>query len=496
MTLFSADAYLLKALEAFSHRRVVVSSDFRILAAPPPALDEEAGDVTGLFCHQVFFGQDRPCDNCGVREALDTGRPVVRQVPRDKNEKAPKFERHFIPLPEGGSAAAVAILDLDTGFFGGLRQSVGSSDAFLQNLIQSSVDGIIAADLTGRILLFNETACRMCGYTREEALTGLNIRDIYPGDGAREIMRLLRSDEYGGKGKLKSHRVNLKRKDGTVFPAALSAAIVYDCGQEIASVGFFYDLREKLRMEGELQQAQVQLMQAEKMSSIGKLSAGVAHQLNNPIGSIIIFSQLLMEEYDLPPGARKDLQRIIEDAERCQQIVSELLDFARQSVLEMRSNDINRALERTIFLLENQPLFRQIEIVRDFDPKLPQVPSDLQQLNHVFMNIILNAADAMAGQGRLTIKTRLAQARNRVLVEIADTGPGIRSEVLPHIFDPFFTTKEEGQGTGLGLSVAYGVIENHGGRLTACSAPGQGTTFMIELPLENERGKRADARRD
>jgi len=144
-----------------------------------------------------------------------------------------------------------------------------------------------------------------------------------------------------------------------------------------------------------------------------------------------------------------------------------------------------------MFLLENQTLFQNIEIGKNFEENLPQVPVDIQQMNHVFMNIILNAAQAMEGKGTLSLTTRLAPGGDKVVVEIADTGPGIPEDILKHIFEPFFTTKEEGKGTGLGLSMVYGIIEDHGGKITAKSKVGSGTTMIIELPLKtvNEGGK-------
>jgi signal transduction histidine kinase len=214
----------------------------------------------------------------------------------------------------------------------------------------------------------------------------------------------------------------------------------------------------------------------------------VAHQINNPLGSIVLYAHILLEEYGLGPEAQADVRRIVDDAQRCQTIVQELLDFARQSRLDIRPQDINRALARTIFLLEGQPLFRDLRIVQEFDPDLPLVPADLQQLNHVFLNLVLNAADAMEGRGTLTLKTRVSGNGRYVQVEVTDTGPGIPGAILPRIFDPFFTTKEEGRGTGLGLSVAYGVVQNHGGRLTVCSAPGEGSAFVMELPLVPDAG--------
>ena len=225
------------------------------------------------------------------------------------------------------------------------------------------------------------------------------------------------------------------------------------------------------------------MLQAEKMSSLGKLAAGVAHQLNNPLGGITLFTKLVMEEYQHEPGAVEDLQRILKDAQRCRDTVKELLEFARQTRQEMRLHDINQAIIRTLFLLENQTLFQNITIEKQLSENLPQVPGDIQQLNHLFMNIILNAAQAMEGQGTLTIKTDLSADKNHVRIEISDTGPGIPDDVMPHIFDPFFTTKEEGKGTGLGLSMVYGIVQNHGGKIRARSTPGRGTFFIVELSL-------------
>ena len=186
---------------------------------------------------------------------------------------------------------------------------------------------------------------------------------------------------------------------------------------------------------------------------------------------------------ELPPGAREDLGRVLGDAERCRETVKELLEFTRQTRHLMRPHDVNQAISRTLFLLKSQSLFHDIEIETSLDPHLPPVVSDIQQLNHMFMNIILNAAQAMGGKGRLTVRTESAPEAGHVRIEISDSGPGIPPEVLPHIFEPFFTTKEEGDGTGLGLSLVYGIVENHGGRIKALSQPGEGAAFVIELPL-------------
>jgi two-component system NtrC family sensor kinase len=480
------DRYARRALDTLGLRMLVIAPDGRILLANTAARRPDDPDPRGRYCFEYYHKRDAICPECPLAEVAASRTTIVREplpsgIARDVNVCL----RISPILDHNGSVEALAVSDTDLANVDSLEHELTRSNAFLRNLIMSSVDGIIAADMKGKILIFNEAASEISGYGIEEALRDLNIVQLYPGDGAREVMRKLRSEEYGGKGKLKSYQVDLLRKDGSTVPISLSAAIVYQGEREVATVGFFYDLREKIRMEAELRKTQVQLLQAEKMASLGKLAAGVAHQLNNPLGGINLYAQLLMEEYTLEPRAIEDLRRIIDDAERCRNIVKELLEFARQTRQEIRLNDVNLALSRTLFLLENQSLFHNIEIVKELDPSLPLVPSDIQQLNHVFMNIILNAAEAMEGKGVLKVKTSLTEPdKDRVIIEISDTGPGIPEKDLPHIFEPFFTTKEEGKGTGLGLSLAYGIIEHHQGTITVRSRPGTGTSFFIILPLK------------
>jgi two-component system, NtrC family, sensor kinase len=384
----------------------------------------------------------------------------------------------------------MVIIDSQDASLENFEERLRRSNAFLKNLLHSSVDGVIAADKTGKILIFNDAASEISGYTEEEALTSLNIRDVYPDDGAYQIMAKLRNEQHGGTGKLKSYQIDVRHKDGTLIPISLNAAIIYENGLETATMGFFHDLRESLRIKKELEQTQIQLLQSEKMASLGKLAAGVAHQLNNPLGGITLFARLMLEEYDLEEGARKDLNRILKDAERCRDTVKELLEFARQTRHEMRPLDINRAITRTLFLLENQTLFQNITVIRNLTGDIPNVRGDTQQVNHMFMNIILNAAQAMQGRGTLTVGTRLSDDGERVVIEIADTGPGIPEDIRPHIFEPFFTTKEEGEGTGIGLSLVYGIVESHEGKIRALNNTPCGTRFIIELPIStSENGE-------
>ena len=476
---------IVRAIDAAPRKFFIVSTDYSILAANGFAKKASGMDeIVGRPCYAVFCNIDSPCDDCTAREVMRKGRPAISSVrngPFDISGEGSCF--YAYPVFENDRVQAVAVIDFDVSALSEIRGRLEMSNAFLRNLILSSVDGVIAADRKGKVIIFNEAAAEITGYTVDEALNDLDIRSIYPGDGARQIMKKLRSPDYGGVGKLKSCQVDIVRKDGGLTPIMLNAAIVYEGDKEVSSIGFFHDMTEELRMKADLQKTQTQLLQAEKMSSLGKLAAGVAHQLNNPLGGIMLYAKLLLEDYDLEQDAREDIKRILRDAQRSSDIVKELLEFARQTRQKQVDVDINESVARTLFLLENQALFHDITIEKKFCNGQLFVNGDVQQLNHVFMNIILNAAQAMESKGTLTIRTGLSESGERVVVEIEDTGPGIPDDVLPHIFEPFYTTKDEGKGTGLGLSLVYSIIDRHGGRVSARNSSAGGAVFRIELPV-------------
>ena len=236
-------------------------------------------------------------------------------------------------------------------------------------------------------------------------------------------------------------------------------------------------------MEKRLQETHLQLVSSEKMASLGKLAAGIAHEINNPLGGILIYSSLIMEDLSEGDPKRGDLARVVQEASRCKDIVKSLLEFARQTEPKMESTDINRAVTDGLFFLENQALFHNIKIIKKLDRFLPFVRGNAGQLKQVLINIIVNAAEAMHGNGTLTITTYPSSDRKWVFMEFTDTGEGIPEENFTRIFDPFFTTKEVGKGTGLGLATSYGIVEDHGGKISVKSKVGEGTTFTIELPI-------------
>jgi two-component system NtrC family sensor kinase len=234
-----------------------------------------------------------------------------------------------------------------------------------------------------------------------------------------------------------------------------------------------------------LERAQAQLIQTEKLSSLGKLSASIAHEINNPLAGILTTAKLLIRTLDGETDARtpfmiKHLRLVQRETERCTAIVRNLLGFARERPLTLGDIDVNAALEEALFLASNQISLQNIVLQRELAP-LPVVRADFGQIRQALANLVLNACDAMAHGGTLFVRSASDPVNGMVEITIRDTGHGMPPEVLSKVLDPFFTTKEK--GTGLGLSVVYGVVERHGGRLAIDSAVGEGTAVTIRLPV-------------
>ena len=244
----------------------------------------------------------------------------------------------------------------------------------------------------------------------------------------------------------------------------------------------FNDMSKSLKDRDErLQKAHEQLTRSEKLTALGEMAAGVAHEINNPLGGILLYGNLVLEDIPENGTTRDNMRKIIHQTNRCKNIVQGLLDFARTPTGDMLHLQINDVVRTALNLVKDQALFHGIEVETRFAENLPEVNGDPSRLEQVFLNLFINAADTMKEKGgRLGITT--SSTVDRVKVIITDTGKGIDREHLPHIFEPFFTTKDPGQGTGLGLSIAYGVIKRHNGFIDAESAPGKGTTFIVSLP--------------
>ncbi len=234
--------------------------------------------------------------------------------------------------------------------------------------------------------------------------------------------------------------------------------------------------------DDQLQENARKMTESKKLATLGQLAAGIAHEINNPLGGILMYSHMLREDLKMEEN-RENVTKIGREADRCKKIVKGLLDFARQTKPERTESNLNLVLNEVIALLEHQAIFHNIEITKDYNPSVPLLNFDVTQMQEVFMNLILNAAQAMDGKGTLTVVTEIIEEGRTVRVEIRDTGPGISGDTLERIFEPFFTTKEIGRGTGLGLSIAYGIVERHHGEIRVESELGKGTSFFVKLPV-------------
>jgi len=243
-------------------------------------------------------------------------------------------------------------------------------------------------------------------------------------------------------------------------------------------------LEEKVKQRTEeLVAMQARVSQSERLASLGMLAAGVAHEVNNPLGGILALTGLTVEDMPKDDPKRENLEEVIRQTERCRGIVKGLLEFSRQSKGNTEPVDLNKVLQDTLSLIGKQAVFFNIKVVCQLEPALPLVVADPSQFQQVFINILMNAVQAMNEQGTITIKTRHISEDNSVEVAISDTGQGIPHKDIGRIFDPFFTTKEGGgRGTGLGLSIAYGIVTTHGGHISVQSEVGKGSTFLVSIP--------------
>lgn len=353
---------------------------------------------------------------------------------------------------------------------------------FMNKIIQSSPNSIMATDMTGNIMIWNRAAEETIGYSANEVIGKMNIRKIYPDGMARKVMQMLQSTEYGPKGRLRSFPMLFMRRDGEVVEGTLSAAMIYDAkGNEVASVGSFVDLRERLEMERALRTTQEQLLQSEKLAAMGRLTSQVAHELNNPLYGIMNTLELLKTEVSPQSKRRKILEMAHSETIRLSEMLRKMLSFSKPDQEERQPVDVNSILDEILLLHEKQLRELDIKIESDFTEGLGWVNASKNQLRQVFLNMVANARDAMPNGGSLTVST--SNDADMVKVEISDTGMGIPKENLSKIFDSFFTTKDEVKGVGLGLSVCYGFIKDHGGDIKVQSQVGVGTTFTITLPV-------------
>jgi two-component system NtrC family sensor kinase len=454
-------------------------------------------EIIGQTCHEFFYQSEEPCPyaTCPLPKVLaeKAGQTILRRV-KISSRKEKWEDRIFSPiLDDAGEVRYIIEKIRDVTHVKKLERELSGIKVFMEKFVQSSMSAIIAADRQGKILVMNPAAEELTGYTSQEARNKITVRDLYPPGQAKEIMRKLRSEAFGGKGKLPCSQTTLVNVQGEEIPVELSAATIYEGGKEVATMGIFNDLREKLAQEEKIKEVLLRAARAEKMASLGQLAAGVAHEINNPLTGILLYGGLLLE--DLPKNDPKyqDMHSIIEDANQCRNIVKSLLAYSRQTSANKETIDLNYLVEQSLSLIRDQSLFINIEAVKELSDEKMLIKVDRSQLNQVIINLVINAIDAMERKGTLTLRTYCDTGKKRgvgkkgaagfAYIEVSDTGCGIPEENLPRIFDPFFTTKDLGKGTGLGLSTVYGIVQENGGTIWVKETSQAGTTFILEFPL-------------
>src|SRR4030043_1024225 len=362
-----------------------------------------------------------------------------------------------------------------------MERELKEANEFLTNLIESSVDGIIVTDMKGNILIFNKGAENILGYNAEEVVGKMSIRSIYSPGVAKEVMEKLKSTDYGGMGKLTSFPIAHRRKDGELIEGDLSASLIYDeNGKEIASVGIFKDLRERLRIERELREMQQALLHSEKLAAMGKLTSQIAHELNNPIYGIMNTLEPLKTEVPPESKRRRILELSLSETERLSEMLRSMLSFSKPEEEKRTPVKINELIEGILLVMEKQMRESNVLVTTAFSGEIPELMASTNQIRQVMLNMIKNAKESMPSGGTLNVRTMLSGGK--VLIVTRDTGTGIPEEIRDRIFDAFFTTKQKVKGVGLGLSVCYGIIKDHGGEIKVESEEGKGTTFIISLP--------------
>jgi PAS domain S-box-containing protein len=350
---------------------------------------------------------------------------------------------------------------------------------FNESIIESINVGLLAVDLEGRVTRLNSALEHILDLRRDAAV-GRRVEDLFSEDFADTLKQVLGKDGWRLKEIRNIYKLHTATRGNRTLVLNIALAPLQDVQGQTGALVVLEDVTARITLEEQLQQR-------EKLSSIGLLAAGVAHEVNTPLTGVSSYTQMLLGMLNENDPKHALLQKVRTQAERATNIVNNLLNFSRTgSATEFCEVDVARVLDDTLQLLEPQLRRSQIEIVRRYDKDSPEAYANAGKLQQVFTNLILNARDAIPDGGRIIVATETADDGSLV-AEISDTGIGIAPENVAKIYDPFFTTKGVGQGTGLGLAVSYGIVQEHAGHITVDSTPGQGTTFRITLPTARVR---------
>ncbi len=355
-----------------------------------------------------------------------------------------------------------------------MRHQLKTVELKYRELLENTREGVFVADAKGMVLDCNWALCEIIGYTKEELL-GMNYyEDLFlEADDVRDFRR-----EFTRSGRVTERELQIRRKDGSIRDVSVNGyAGENSAGEVISYQGLMRDITEAKRLRR-------QLIQAERLTAMGKMASQLAHELNNPIYGITNCLELIKEVVPEGHERRRFLDLAREECRRVSGLLRKMLNFFRPDDEKKEQTDINKLIDEILLFYGKQFKDRGIETSTDFDPDLPWIMAVSNHMKQVFINMIMNAVSAMPDGGELRVATKYAAKHREIAVVIEDTGVGIPPENIDKIFDAFFTTKNEVKGVGLGLSICYGLVGEHGGTIDVDSNEGKGATFVIRLPVE------------
>ena len=350
------------------------------------------------------------------------------------------------------------------------------SEQKYRRIFEVSKDMILVTRKNGQIVNLNPAGRSMVGFDSsdsQDTIEGISFQNFLSSPADWDAI----SRQIEARGFISSEEFDLALKDGTRRRMLLSGSLAKSPSEEGETIHFLIKDVEQRRL------MQKQMAQADKLASIGELSSGIAHEINNPLGIILGYTQLLLRGEDPQSDRFNDLKTIEKHVKSCKAIVEDLLNFARTSSPQKENMDIHAVIDEVIGFVHHHSNLENIQIETVFTPDLPPSLMDEKKIKQVLINLLMNAIHAVDRKGTITITTGLNETASRITVEVSDTGHGIEKENLLRIFDPFFTTKPTGEGTGLGLSVSYGIVKGHGGNISVKSELGQGAAFTLSLPV-------------
>jgi two-component system sensor histidine kinase HydH len=348
-------------------------------------------------------------------------------------------------------------------------RSLAQMKTYTENVVESMADGLISIDNEKKIVTLNRRAGEILGVAEEE-LKGKKIEEVL----GQDIEAVLRSEEK--RVIIRDREMELHHRSGKEIPLSLSRTPLKDeMGREMGSVLLLRDLRE-------IRDLQEKVRRSERLASLGRLAAGVAHEIRNPLSSIRGFAQYFMNRLKGHEEEQGYASIMVKEVDRLNRVITDLLDFARPKEPHREPHSLENILDHSLKLLEPELTRKKVGIEKEFEPDLPPVLTDRDQISQAFLNLLLNSLESIDGGGKIRIRLKKSRGQPSVEVSIADTGRGIPQQDLEKVFEPFFSTKRK--GTGLGLAIVHQIVESHGGDIEVESREEVGTTFRITLPVK------------